>query len=162
MAKRIKCYSKKYGNRFAIVDNNQYDLISKYRWNIDKNGYPRSRESRLKHPKRKQIQVRMHQLILPKKEGYVIDHINGNIYDNRLKNLRYATNSQNMMNSKTNWNSNKLGIKGVRFKDKKYEVHIWVNKKSIYLGRYSSLSDAKNCYNEHALKYFGKYARINK
>lgn len=42
----------------------------------------------------------MHQVLMGKKEGFVIDHINHDGYDNRRKNLRFATKSQNGMNQK--------------------------------------------------------------
>jgi hypothetical protein len=40
--------------------------------------------------------ISLHQFIIGKaKEGYVIDHINGNSFDNRRENLRCITYSQN-------------------------------------------------------------------
>lgn len=45
-------------------------------------------------------------------KGYVIDHINGDIHDNRLDNLRLATVSQNISNSRLS-KANKTGLKGL-------------------------------------------------
>lgn len=42
----------------------------------------------------------------------VVDHINGNTFDNRIENLREATYTQNAMNRKTP-TSNTSGVKGV-------------------------------------------------
>lgn len=41
----------------------------------------------------------MHQLILPPRTGFEIDHINRSGLDNRRSNLRYCTHSENMLNS---------------------------------------------------------------
>jgi hypothetical protein len=42
----------------------------------------------------------LHQLIMPKKDGLVPDHINHNGLDNRDENLRYLTNGENIKNSR--------------------------------------------------------------
>jgi len=36
-----------------------------------------------------------HHLVLPKRRGYVVDHINGNKKDNRPENLRYLRHADN-------------------------------------------------------------------
>lgn len=45
-------------------------------------------------------------------KGMVIDHINGDIHDNRIENLRMATVAQNICNSKLS-SANKTGLKGL-------------------------------------------------
>lgn len=72
-----------------------------------------------------------------------IDHINGIKTDNRICNLREATNSQNGKNlglSKVN----KSGIKGVSFEayTNKWKATIRVDGKSISIGRFNSIDDA--------------------
>ena len=78
-----------------------------------------------------------------------IDHINGDRSDNRIGNLRAATNSQNRANSKT---TNQYGLKGVRklpwVKEirKCWQAQITHNKKTIYLGCYHTKEEAHNAY----------------
>ena len=59
-----------------------------------------------------------------------VDHIDTNRLNNKLDNLRWATNSENMMNSKIRTN-NTSGSKGVYFdkSSKKWRVQITVNGK---------------------------------
>ena len=44
--------------------------------------------------------IQLYNLILPHKEGFEIDHINGVGLDNRKENLRYATRQQNQRNQR--------------------------------------------------------------
>lgn len=74
-------------------------------------------------------------------QGYVVDHINRNPFDNRKENLRVTTQTVNMINVKVN-KLNKTGYKGVSIDGKYYRAEITVNKKRIYLGIYKNIEDA--------------------
>jgi hypothetical protein len=78
-----------------------------------------------------------------------IDHINGIKTDNKISNLRLVTHSENLQNiyksRKNNKTSKTLGVSWYK-RDKKWQAEIQVNKKRIHLGRYDSLSEAKNAY----------------
>lgn len=69
-----------------------------------------------------------------------IDHINGDKSDNRICNLREASQAQNGWNMRSP--PSKLGVKGVRAKRQKYEASISINGKLYYIGTYASLADA--------------------
>lgn len=92
---------------------------------------------------------------------HIIDHINGNKSDNRIENLREATNGQNRANSKT---TNKHGLKGVRRlpwmkeTDKCWQASIKYNKKVIYLGCYHTKEEAHFAYKEAAIRLHGEFA----
>ena len=55
-----------------------------------------------------------------------VDHINNNIIDNRLENLRWVTKSENIRNRKKT-KSNKSGILGVYFMKPNYWVAHWTD-----------------------------------
>jgi hypothetical protein len=88
-----------------------------------------------------------------------IDHINRIKDDNRIENLREATNAQNRANSKTN---NKHEMKGVSYhpwiKNNPWEAKIRVNKKDIYLGCFPTKEAAHNAYIIAAKRYHGDFA----
>jgi len=106
----------------------------------------------------------VHRIIFYIKHGFldddkVIDHINGNPLDNRIKNLRQVTTSQNCFNSKTN-KKNKLKCKNVYLaKNGTYFVRITINKKSIYIGKFNTLKEAKKAAKEARIKHHGEFAR---
>lgn len=89
-----------------------------------------------------------------------IDHINGIKSDNRICNLREATQSQNRANSKT---TNKHGVKGVRRlpwmkdTDKCWQAQITHNKKVIYLGCYHTKEEAHSAYCKAAMELHGEF-----
>lgn len=89
-----------------------------------------------------------------------IDHINGNKADNRLCNLREATNFQNGKNTRTHIN-NTSGVCGVTYDkvNKRWRSLIKVNGKQIHLGRWPSFEEAVAARKEAESQYFGKWAR---
>lgn len=94
-------------------------------------------------------------------EGMNIDHINGNPADNRISNLRLATQSDNAANSRGHRDA-KLP-KGVKFttlsKVNPYSARIMVRGETIYLGRFKTLDAASDAYGRAAQKLRGRFAR---
>lgn len=95
-----------------------------------------------------------------------IDHINGNPSDNRVENLRLATNSENMKNQKKAMRHNKLGVLGVHISKHSYErgsinfyeAQIAVNGKNKYLGMYPTVEKASEAYQVARKQLFGEFA----
>jgi hypothetical protein len=73
-----------------------------------------------------------------------IDHINGNPADNRICNLREATNRQNCHNKHRPYKRSKSGVQGVHWDNErsKWRASIAVDYKSINLGRFDSMREA--------------------
>lgn len=90
-----------------------------------------------------------------------LDHINGDRADNRIVNLRPATNSLNMANRKLNANS-KSGVKGVCFHrgSQRWRARLQFDGKRIHLGDYLNKEAAEIAYAAAAQRHFGAYARL--
>jgi len=97
------------------------------------------------------------------KDGYLVDHCNGDTLDCRKQNLRKCTKSQNAMNSKINRTTNSTGYKGIFYVESvnKWGARIKFNQKTVYLGRFSSKEDAIRIYDIAALHYFKEFALLN-
>lgn len=90
-----------------------------------------------------------------------IDHINCDPSDNRISNLREATNAENIRNQRRKCN-NTTGRKGVFWHRRagKYMAQIMVNGRSVYLGLHPTIEDAAAAYEDASQKYFGEFARV--
>jgi len=91
-----------------------------------------------------------------------IDHINNFRDDNRVLNLREATNFENQANQKIRKGGTSK-YKGVSW-DKKHSfwvAMVMLNYKNIFLGYYPDEEEAALAYNKAALEYFGEFAKIN-
>ena len=90
-----------------------------------------------------------------------IDHINGNRSDNSIANLREATKTQNMRNMRKK-RTNTSGYKGVYWfkQTSKWRACITVDRKSISLGLFHNIADAKKAYADAAFKYHKEFARL--
>lgn len=106
-----------------------------------------------------------HRVIFTMFKGYMpqfVDHINNDRSDNRIENLREATNKENNRNrGKVVRTSSKY--KGVSWrKDRcKWSAKIKMNGKSKSLGCYFSEESAALAYNREAVKMFGEFAKLN-
>lgn len=93
----------------------------------------------------------------------IVDHRDGDYKNNRRKNLRVRTQSENNMNKNIQSN-NKTGIVGVSWhkRDKMWSAKISVNNKSIHLGEYYYLRNAVKSRIEAENKHFGEHAFRNR
>ena len=91
-----------------------------------------------------------------------VDHINHNRADNRIVNLRQATQQQQCMNQSLS-RANKFGYRGVSWHDagSKYQVTIRVKGKSLGLGLFVDVIAAAKAYDDAARDAFGEYANLN-
>ena len=87
-----------------------------------------------------------------------LDHINGCPLDNRIANLRVATNPQNQANRRRD--TGQVTAKGVRrLPSGKYQARISVDHQLICLGTFDSEQDAGDAYLRAAKQHYGPYAR---
>lgn len=138
----------------VFVDPEDVPLISQHVWQACKShrtNYARGGSCR------KGTRVLMHNLIFGVRDGYRVDHKDGNGLNNRRSNLRWATRAQNAANNSG----------GVRGRSKFWGVSGgWVatiahNNKRIRIGVFATEEEAARAYDEAAKKYHGEFARLN-
>ena len=140
-----------YGNRdlkcFVGSKTNGYLLV-----NV---GLPKHKSTLLLH----RVAWFLYHGVWPKAQ---IDHINNVRDDNRIVNLREATQAENNGNRKPQVGGSSK-YKGVCWDKErgKWIVHIQVDHKRIHLGRYHNEEEAALAYNKAALEHFGEFAKIN-
>ena len=119
---------------YALIDDDDFELVSNYNWNITSNGYAQTTS----RPK-----TFLHRMINKTPAGMLTDHINRNKLDNRKENLRSANKSQNAINTGMR-KTNTSGYTGVSWNknEKKWESHITRNYKKITLGLFKNIFDA--------------------
>lgn len=132
-----------------LVDADDADRIKNFTWYTSHQGYVICDT-----PKRATL---LHRVIMDAPLGYVVDHINHEILDNRKSNLRVVTQSENNMNRKME-KRNKSGAKGVwKTKSGTWMAFISVRKKRNILGFYESFELAKKAREEAEIKYHGEH-----
>lgn len=89
-----------------------------------------------------------------------IDHRDTNRANNRIENIREASQSQNMGNARRSLR-NSSGIKGVSYdlKRKKYVAYIRIARKLKHLGRFDTLAQAARARQHAATNAWGLFAR---
>jgi hypothetical protein len=142
----------------TIVDDDDFELVSSYKWCI-KN----SSGLLYAHRALKGVDISLHRWLIDAPVGMDVDHINGNTLDNRRSNLRLCTRAENIRNSRKHMIAGVTSIyKGVRKCKHKWQALIVINRKTIIIGsKFVNEEDAAAAYNEAAIKYHGEYARLN-
>lgn len=148
----------------AIVDDDTYEEISKYKWYIEHGKEPAKpyaiRSSMIKG---KQHHVRLHRQImgLSKGDGVKVDHINGDSLDNRKSNLRIATSAQNSQNARK-YSVNTSGYKGVTWSKNrsKWQAQTSFLGRTLYIGYFKDKEEAAIAYYRKTKELFGEF--VNK
>jgi hypothetical protein len=105
-----------------------------------------------------------HQVIFLMHHGYmpeVVDHIDGNIKNNKIDNLRASNKSLNACNSKTR-KDNTSGHRGVVWSKacQKWSARIQVQNRGIHLGVYEDFELACLVADEARALYHGEHAKF--
>lgn len=141
-----------------LVDDEYYERFSKYSWwaMVQKGQSHVNSVHRSTRVKGKRKCIRIAQEIIGKREGLMIDHINGNALDNRRSNLRFVTNSQNQWNARLR--AAKEG-RGVHFskRDNKFCAAINFGNLCVSMGYYSDQQSAEIAYEFASLMLHGEY-----
>lgn len=140
-----------FKNDIFIFDREDLELVLESTWCRNKSG-------RYLVSRREGKIVRLHRLLINAPKGYVVDHINGDILDNRKANLRIVSQKENSRNARLRKN-NTTGYPGVSQKpNKRYRARIMVNRQEIALGTFDTFEEAKEARINAENKYFGAFA----
>lgn len=122
--------------KFALVDNEDFNLLKKRKWHLTYYGYAATNINRKS--------TLMHHLIVGKPPLTLdTDHINRDKLDNQRHNLRFISRRDNMLNTGIR-STNKSGHKGVHWdkENKKWVASITKYGKYINLGRFTNIDGA--------------------
>lgn len=130
-----------------IISDDDKHLLTDYKVRFDNsNGYYRVYSKGGKY-------VYLHRLVSGAKKGDIVDHIDRDKHNNQRGNLRIVSKSLNNYNRDV---VNSLG-RGIYF-DKagnRYRACISVEHKTLKLGSFKNINEAKKAYNEASLKIHG-------
>jgi hypothetical protein len=141
--------------KFAVVDSSAWDLVRDSKWHaarIDRRIYANKSVGK-GIPK-----VYMHRAIAQPSKGVEVDHRNGDGLDNRFKNLRLATRSQNEANKPPR---GRTGFKGVSYdsRSRRYAAYVGHDKK--WVGTFATAVEAAVARDVAAKEMFGEFAYLN-
>ena len=140
----------------ALVDAEDFERISVFHWYAH---FQRGRWYVVRTVGRKKRRY-LHCEILGQRG---IDHKNGDGLDNRRKNLRLASQQQNLRGFRRKIPGTSSQFRGVCWHKKagKWMSHITLDYKFKYLGLFERETDAARAYDEAARRYFGEFASPN-
>jgi len=132
----------------AIIDKEDKQKVIGYKWYKNNSGYVICYLGK-KYGSKCGKRVLLHHIIIGKKRGLVVDHINYNKVDNRKINLRHITQNENIVHG-----GGKL--QGVLWHKKcgKWYATIGINYKRIWLGLFDNKKDAIKARRQAEIKYY--------
>lgn len=87
-----------------------------------------------------------------------VDHIDRTKLNNRFRNLRLVTRSENAQNIDSVRSDNILGVRGVTLRGSKFMARITVDGKSTCIGTFCTLEEAKSAYQNAKRRLHPAYA----
>jgi hypothetical protein len=141
--------------KFAVIDRDSWVQVGYQSWHAEPSNNGRVWYARGNDGKR------MHRVVLPDATTLDIDHWNRIGTDNRRRNLRPATRSQNMMNVSAR---NPTGFKGVSRTGRRRGFRALIsigNHTYKGLGTYATAEDAAVAYDLASMTLHGEFAFLN-
>ena len=143
------------------VDADMVPFVAARTWcRSSTGGYAYTRKARGAQGSTDLVRVKLHRLVVGAPDRVVVDHINGDVLDNRRVNLRTCTVAENTRNRSPL--RAKSGYKGVfRKKNGRYFASIVCDMKTHYLGSFGCAVEAAKAYDEAAIRLHGAFAVLN-
>ncbi len=140
--------------KIAMVDDKD---VSELKWYYGGNGYAVRKN-------RGEGMTYLHRWVMERKIGRSlkptehVDHISGVLLDCTRTNLRIATRSENMANSKIR-TDNKTGVRGVTLDGRNghYLAQVYVGGKKIHLGAYKTIEEASKARRDKEIEMYGEF-----
>lgn len=141
------------GGQYAYVDAADYEWLSQHKWNVS-GGYAARREKRRL--------IFMHRQIMQPPKGMVVDHMNGNRFNNCRSNLRVCTREDNSQNRAKHIGS-KSRFRGVSRPPggRKWCAELTFKGENFWLGYFDEEIEAARAYDYRAVECRGPHARVN-
>jgi hypothetical protein len=139
---------------FATVDAADYEKLRKYKWHVIRRG---NKIYASRHTGRRYVYL--HREIMRPRQGYVVDHIDGNGLNNCRSNLRVCTHRQNQANRGPRGGSSRFV--GVYRHGNKWAAGIKCHGEYFYLGLFEDEVDAAKARDRKAVELHGPYAYLN-
>jgi hypothetical protein len=149
--KKIKLTGKYGSGKFVLVDDEDFEVLNKFKWYLA-GKYPV--KSIGKRPNRKKISI--HRLIMNPPKNMMVDHKDNNGLNNQRSNLRICTNAQNIMNANKFKRKCSSKYKGVS------KLNPWrasIGNKT--LGNFKTEIEAAKAYDIAAKELYKEFARLN-
>ena len=157
----INIDSPKHGHFDILIDLEDVDKCKNYTWSIQMVRSGKDKSYIEFYATNGQIGM-LHRYLMNAPKDTMVDHINGDTYDNRRYNLRVCRQEDNHKNRKKQSN-NKSGHRGVMWYPyrnlNKWMSYICIDKKRTTLGYFTDFQEAVNVRLDAELKYFGEYQR---
>lgn len=159
----IPMNGKKGQGLSALIDDEDFDFVSEYRWYVNAYGYAVCNHyigGRISKGYYGQEVIFMHRLIMDAPKGVEVDHKDANRLNNCRVNLRLCNKSQNQANSKIR-KDNTSGYKGVSWHKQvsKWHANIMLGGKSKSLGLFDTKEQAAQAYREASLEYHKEFTK---
>jgi hypothetical protein len=156
MVMRIPLVGRIGAGLYAMVDDEDYEMLAGHRWRLDRGNHPDYAKTG-----REKV-VRMHAMIMGVPRP---DHIDGDGLNNQRSNLRAASPRQQQMNTKPKGGTSVYkGVSWLKWKSGsggKWQASIRINGRLTYLGLFSDEVEAAQAYDAAAALMFGEFARLN-
>lgn len=160
--KKILVNSRKHGIKEVLVDDEDFEYLNQFKWNVVKKNntfYATRKLTRTKNSKN----VQMHRVILEVTNPKIlVDHQDHNGLNNQRNNIRQCDAVENSRNrrSRKNKTSKYLGVY------KRKRLNRWIAQietidKKIEIGRFDTEEEAARAYDKKASELFGEFANLN-
>jgi hypothetical protein len=142
---------------YTQVDDEDYDSLIKYKWWITPDGYIWTRDHSNGWKDVKNLLI--HRVVMNAPKGITVDHKDRNPLNNQKSNLRFATYTQQNINTKMR-SDNTSGHRGVYWEPRRncWRVCINFNKKQIHVGQFKDKDEAIVAYNTKCKELYGEFA----